>query len=131
MRKLHNKSIAIIGHVGIGTPLLHPTPHGECPDIVSEEGIKTYTYKNAIIDMPDIMLTSNIKSPKEFGQQKLGINKKKKEMKKRRKLIKHISYCKLGIKNIHEHNQKWYAKRKPHYFKKQIEVAEKLLKGMS
>jgi hypothetical protein len=62
---MKRKSIAIIGS----------------PDIVEESGmhdVKTYTYKNAIIDMPKIMEVEPIKSPKEFGQQKLGINKRRK-----------------------------------------------------
>lgn len=51
-------------------------------------------------------------------------------MKQSRKLIKHIRHCRWGIRNVREHNKKWYTKRKSYYFKKQIEVAEKLLKQL-
>jgi hypothetical protein len=51
-------------------------------------------------------------------------------MKKRRKLINHIEHCQWSIKNVYQYNQKWYAKKKSYYFRKQIEVAEKLLKTL-
>lgn len=51
-------------------------------------------------------------------------------MKKRRKLIDHIIHCQWGIKNVREHNKRFYSKRKSYYFKKQIEVAEKILKTL-
>lgn len=48
---------------------------------------------------------------------------------KKRKIQRHIKYCKDMLKY-----KSWTTKGnkpKPYYFKKQIEVAEKLLKGMS
>lgn len=48
---------------------------------------------------------------------------------KKRRIQRHIKYCKDMLNYRLLTNR--LTKQKPYYFKKQIEVAEKLLKGMS
>jgi hypothetical protein len=49
---------------------------------------------------------------------------------KKRKLNNHIRHCQWGIGNVLERNQKFYYKRKTYYFRKQIKVANRLLKKL-
>jgi len=81
---MKTKSIAIIGHIPFISTCISELDGGY-PDIVEESGmhdvktsLKTYAYKNDIYDMPKMIEVEPIKSPKEFGQQKLGINKRRK-----------------------------------------------------
>lgn len=50
-------------------------------------------------------------------------------MKKRRKLINHIRHCKWILEQIKMFRE-YGGKHKSYYFRKQIEVAEKLLKTL-
>lgn len=49
---------------------------------------------------------------------------------KKRKIINYIEHCKYALSVIHVYESIHGREIKPYYFKKQIEVAEKLLKGM-